>query len=113
MLAADTEKTASFRASIGTPQQAAKLAEVKADNDAVLADAPSEIHDAIAKVYAVSELARKALEGGLSPADKAVAAGKAATAVASPEVKAALADYKAWVQSNCGSLAPKILAGGL
>ena len=53
MLAADTEKTASFAASIGTPQQAAKLAEVKADNDAVLADAPS------------GSLAPKILAGGV------------------------------------------------
>lgn len=113
MLAADTEKTASFAASIGTPQQAAKLAEIKADNDAVLADAPSEIHDAITKVYAVSELARKALESGLSPADKSAAGRTAASAVGTPEVKAAIADYKAWVQANCGSLAPKILAGGV
>jgi hypothetical protein len=113
MLAADTDKTAAFAASIGTPEQAAKLAEVKADNDAVLAAAPSDIHDAVAKVYAVSEIARKALDTSLSPAEKRAAGSEAAAAVGTPEVKAAIADYKTWVQANCGDLSAKILAGGL
>ena len=112
-LAADTEKTAGFAASIGTPQQAAKLAEIKADNDAVLAAAPAEIHDAIASVYRVSELAQAALDGTLSAADKRAASAAASAAVATPEVKAAIASYKDWVGANCGSLSAKILSGGL
>ncbi len=113
MLAADTGKTAAFAASIGTPTQAAKLAEITADNDAILAAAPAGVHDAVAKVYAVSALARAALDPSLSATDKAAAGARAATAVGTPEVKAAITDYKTWVQANCGSAAAKILSGGL
>ena len=113
MLAADTDKTAAFAASIGTPSQAAKLAEIKADNDAILAAAPSDVHDAVAKFYEVSALARAALDPSLSAGAKATAVAKAATAVGTPEVKAAIANYKTWVQTNCGSLSSKILSGGL
>lgn len=41
------------------------MAEIKTENAAIVA-APSEIHDAIAKVYAVSELATGALAGTTS-----------------------------------------------
>ena len=113
MLAADTDKTAAFAASIGTPTQAAKLAEINADNGAILAAAPSDVHDAVAKFYEVSALARAALDPSLSAGAKAAAAANAATAVGTPEAKAAIADYKTWVQTNCGSLSSKILSGGL
>ena len=113
LLAADTGKTAAFAASIGTPQQAAKLAEIAADNTAIVAAAPSEIRGAVTKFFEIATLARAALDRGLSPAEKAAAAGRTATAVATPEAKAAIADYKAWVSANCGSLATTILSGGL
>ena len=113
LLATDAGKTAGFAASIGTPQQAAKLAEITADNNAIVAAAPSEIRGAVTKFYEISTLARAALDQSLSPAEKAAAGGRAATAVATPEAKAAIADYKAWVSANCGSLATTILSGGL
>jgi hypothetical protein len=113
LLASETEKTAGFAAAIGTPQQAAKVAEIKAANDEVLAAAPPSIHAAIAKVYAVSEIARKALDTTLTPAQKRAAGLAAAAAVRTPGVTGAIARYKAWVTANCGGLAPKILSGGL
>ena len=113
MLATAAGKTAAFAASIGTPQQAAKLAEIKADNDAIVAAAPSGIRSAVTKFYGISNLARAALDPSLSPADKAAAGQRAATAVGTPEAKAAIADYKAWVSANCGSLATTILSGGV
>ena len=113
MLATAAGKTAAFAASIGTPQQAAKLAEIKADNDAIVAAAPSGIRSAVTKFYGISSLARAALDPSLSPADKAAAGQRAATAVGTPEAKAAIADYKAWVSANCGSLATTILSGGV
>ena len=112
-LASAAAKTGALAASIGTPQQAAKLAEIKADNDAIVAAAPSAIRGAVTKFYEISNLARAALDQSLSPAERAAAGGRAATAVATPEAKAAIADYKAWVSANCGSLATTILAGGL
>lgn len=111
-LAAEADLTAGFAASIGTPQQAAKLAEIKAANDAILAAAPADIHDAIATVYAVSETARKALDTTLSAAEQQAARAAATSAIADPKVKTAIASYKAWVTANCGSLSGKILSGG-
>ena len=108
-LADETEKTAGFAASIGTPQQAAKMAEISTDNASILAAAPSDIHDAIAKVYAVSETSMQAL----SATDKVAAAKAATDAMKDPAVTKALADYSAWVKSNCADKATKILAGGL
>ena len=113
MLAADTDKTAAFAASIGTPAEVAKLAEIKADNDAILAAAPSDAHDAVAKFHELSALAHVALDSSLSAGAKAAAAAEAATAAGTPEVKAAITDEKTWVQTNCGSLSSKILSGGL
>ena len=54
-----------------------------------------------------------ALDPTLSATDKAAARAKAATAAGTPEVTTAIADYKTWVQGNCGSLSTKILSGGL
>jgi len=113
MLAADTDKTAAFAASIGTPTQAAKLAEIKADNDAIVAAAPSGVRDAVTKFYKISGLARAALDPSLSAGAKAAAAAQATAAAAGPDAKAAIANYKVWVQTNCGSLSSKILSGGL
>ncbi len=113
MLATAAGKTAAFAASIGTPQQAAKLAEIKADNEAIVAAAPSGVRSAVTKFYEISNLGRAALDPSLSPAEKAAAGGRAATEVGTPEAKTAIADYKAWVSANCGSLATTILSGGL
>jgi hypothetical protein len=112
-LASEADLTAGFAASIGTPQQAAKLAEIKAANDAILAAAPADIHAAIATVYQVSETARKALDPTLSAADKQAARAAATSAIVDPKVKSAITSYKAWVTANCGSLSSKILSGGL
>ena len=112
MLADGTDTTAAFMAALGTPDQAAKLAEVKADNDAIVAAAPAEIHDAVTQFYAISETARAALDPTLSAADKRAAGAAAAAAATTPEAKAAIADYRTWVTANCGSLTTKILAGG-
>ena len=111
MLATGVDKAGALIAAVGTPQLAANLAEVKADNDAVVAAAPADIHDALVKFYAISEAARRALDPSLSAADKRAAASDAATAAGTPEAKAAIADYKAWVQAHCGSLSAKILSG--
>jgi len=112
-LASEADLTAGFAASIGTPQQAAKLAEIKAANDAILAAAPADIHDAISTVYQVSETARKALDPTLSAAEKQAARAAATSAISDPKVKSAIASYKAWVTANCGSLTSKILSGGV
>ena len=113
LLATDADKTAAFAAAIGTPQQPAKLAEVKADNDAIVASAPSGVRAAVTKFYQVSSEARAALDPTLSLAEKQSAGARAAAAASSPDVKTAISDYKAWVQSHCGALSAKILSGGV
>jgi hypothetical protein len=113
MLATATGKVAGLAASIGTPEQTAKLAEVKADNDAIVAAAPADIHDAVATFYAVSELAQQALDPSLSASERASLGSQAATQAGSAEAKAAIADYTTWVTANCGDLATEILSGGV
>jgi hypothetical protein len=110
-LAAETEATSALAASLGTPDQAAKVAQIKSDNAAILAAAPAEIHDAIVKVYAVSELASDALSGTASAADRAATAKATAAAASDPAFKTAIADYTAWVKANCGDQTAKILSG--
>ena len=112
-LADETEKTAGLAAAIGTPQQAAKLAEIRAANASIVAAAPAELHAAIVTVYKVSELAQKALDPTLGAADKRAAGAAAAAAAGAADTKAAIATYKAWVQAHCGALSSKILSGGL
>jgi len=110
-LATGVDKAGALIAAVGTAELAAKLAEVKADNDAIVAAAPGELRDSLVKFYAISEVARRALDPGLSAADKRAAATQAAAAAGTPEAKAAIADYKSWVQANCGALSAKILSG--
>ena len=110
-LASETEATTALKKSIGTPDQAAKVARIKTDNAAILVAAPSEIHDAIAKVYAVSELATNALSGSQSAADRVASAKATAAATSDPAFKTAIADYTAWVTTNCGDQTAKILSG--
>ena len=68
-LAAEADQTKAFAAAVGTPDQAAKLADLKAANADIAASAPDAIHDAVAKFYAISELADTALSSG-TPAEK-------------------------------------------
>jgi hypothetical protein len=110
-LAAETEETSALAASLGTPDRAAKMAPIKSDNAAILATAPAEIHDAIVKVCAVSELATDALSSTASAADRAASAKATTAATSDPTVKTAIADYTAWVKANCGDQTAKILSG--
>lgn len=111
LLSAGVDRAKGLAAAVGTAGLASKLAEVKADNKAVLDAAPAELHDAVAKVYAVSEKGQAALDPSLSSAQKAAAASAAMTAMRTPEVKAAIATYKSWVTAHCGTQATKILSG--
>jgi hypothetical protein len=110
-LAAEADQTTAFAASVGTPAQAAKLADLKAANADIAASAPDAIHDAVAKFYAISELADNALTS-TNPAEKAAAVKAAADAAKDPAAKSAIADYTAWVQANCGDQTSKILSAG-
>jgi len=111
-LAAEVDKIAGFAAALRTPQQAAKLAEIEADNAAILAAAPSDLHDALAEVNTASTLSRKVLTG--TAAERIAASKAAADLVKSAQWRTAVADYTAWVNGHCSALAHKILiaAGG-
>ena len=111
-LAAETEETAGLAAAIGTPDQDAKVAAIKAANADIEASAPAEVADAVNKFYAISELASNALLTS-NAADKVAAVKAAADAAKDPAVKAAIADYGTWVKANCGDQATKIMGGGL
>jgi len=109
-LAAEVDQTAALRAAIGTPDQDAKVADIKAANADIEASAPADVADAVTKFYAISELGVAALSSN-SPADKAAAVQAAAAAAKDPSSQAAIADFKTWVQANCGDQAAKILQG--
>jgi len=110
-LAAEADQTTTFAAAIGTPGQAAALDKMKAANADIVASAPAAVHDAVAKFYAVSDMADAALSAS-SPADRAAALKAASDAAGDPAVKAAISDYTTWVTANCGDQATKILSAG-
>ena len=111
MLAGAVDNTKALAGAIGTPDLPAKLAAVKADNDAIMAAAPAEIHDTVATVYQVAEKGQAALDPSLSPADKQAASAAAIAASRAPETKTASTTFQTWVKDNCGPLTSKILAG--
>ena len=87
------------------------MAQIKSDNAAILAAAPSEIHDAIAKVYAVGQLGTDALSDSQSAADRVARAEAIAAATSDPAFKTAIADYTTRAKANCGDQITKILSG--
>lgn len=105
------DKANALIAAIGSPDFASKLAEVKESNDAGVAAAPAELHDALAKFYEVSEIAQRALDPSISPSEKADLTNQARTQATSPEMAAAIETYKTWVNAHCGALAAPILEG--
>ena len=106
----ELDKSKALAASVGTPAQAAALAEIETANASIVAAAPPELHDTMIKINEMSAAARNALTA--TPADRAAAAKAAAATVSDPAVKAATATYTAWVTTNCGASATAILNGG-
>lgn len=111
MLAGAVDHTKALAGAIGTPDLPAKLAAVKADNDAIMAAAPAEVKDAVATVYQVAEKGQAALDPSLSPTEKQAASAAALAASRAPETKTASTTFQTWVRDNCGPLTSKILAG--
>ncbi len=87
------------------------IAKVTAENKAVLAAAPSELHDALATINTAAEKTRAISDPSASTADRATASKALSAFIGQPQYKAAGQQYKTWVKTNCGALAPKILLG--
>ena len=109
-LAAATDTRAALAAAIGTPNQAAAVADTQATNQDLVTSAPAAIHDDLVAVFHLSEMGVTALLSN-STADKMAALQAEQAAAKDPANVAAQADYKAWVQANCGDLSAKILGG--
>lgn len=86
------------------------LEEIAKDNAAVLAAAPSELHDALAKVQQEADLARTALQA--TGAARATASANMLAMTKDPSFKAAVATYTQWVNAHCGADAAKITGLG-
>ncbi len=111
-LAAGVDHLAAFQAGLRSGNTTTAMEQIAAENKAILAAAPSDIHDALATVNSASEKAAKMLDRSLSSADRAALSQEVAAITTSAAWKTAVADYTKWVTANCGTLGTKILTAG-